>query len=107
MAPVRNAKVLFNEIPTGTFVLHHVWYESNVVVGYPEPGKTTVYDTSSTIDLESAPLNGGVLVKVLYLSADPYMRGKMRDPSITSYTVRIDPSFFLFDVLTYYTSQRM
>ncbi|KAK7458784.1 hypothetical protein VKT23_009789 [Stygiomarasmius scandens] len=70
MAPVRNAKVLFNEIPTG----------------YPEPGKTTVYDTSSTIDLESAPLNGGVLVKVLYLSADPYMRGKMRDASIVSYS---------------------
>ncbi|THU97165.1 alcohol dehydrogenase [Dendrothele bispora CBS 962.96] len=70
MAPVRNAKVIFNEIPTG----------------YPEPGKTTVYDASSTIDLETVPLNGGVLVKVLYLSADPYMRGKMRDASIVSYS---------------------
>jgi hypothetical protein len=27
--------------------------------GYPEPGKATVTDTSETIDLDNAPLNGG------------------------------------------------
>ena len=55
--------------------------------GYPEPGKTTVYDESETIDLDNAPLNGGFLVKTLYLSIDPYLRGKMRDPKIESYSV--------------------
>ncbi|THU77047.1 hypothetical protein K435DRAFT_894435 [Dendrothele bispora CBS 962.96] len=75
MTPVRNAKAIFNKIPTG----------------YPKPGKTTVYDTSSTIDIETLPLNGVVFVKVLYLSANPYMRGKMRDASIVSYSVRTVP----------------
>ncbi|KAK7038544.1 NAD(P)-binding protein [Favolaschia claudopus] len=39
---------------------------------YPVPGETTVYDTSETIDLETDPLNGGFLVKVLVLSIDPF-----------------------------------
>jgi len=56
--------------------------------GYPEPGKTTVYDTTAKIDLENAPLNGGFLLKTLVLSIDPYMRGRMRSPEIKSYTVR-------------------
>jgi len=70
MAPTPNGRVLFNEIPTG----------------FPEPGKATVYDTTQKIDLESEPLNGGFLVKVLELSIDPYMRGRMRDPSEKSYS---------------------
>ncbi|KIY65408.1 alcohol dehydrogenase [Cylindrobasidium torrendii FP15055 ss-10] len=70
MAPIRNTALIFNEIPTG----------------YPEPGKTTVFDENRTIDLENAPLNGGVLLKVLVVSNDPYLRGKMRDPKILSYT---------------------
>ena len=56
-------------------------YSCNAIpkhTGYPEPGKTTVYDESETIDLESVPLNGGVLVKTLVLSIDPYMRNRMR-----------------------------
>ncbi|OCH96221.1 NAD-P-binding protein [Obba rivulosa] len=69
MAPVKNGRHIFKEIPTG----------------FPEPGKTTVYDESETIDLEKAPLNGGFLVKTLVLSIDPYMRGRMRDPTIESY----------------------
>ena len=56
-------------------------------LGFPIPGQTTVYDESQTIDLETIPLNGGFLVKTLVLSIDPYMRSKMRDPSIQSYTV--------------------
>lgn len=34
------------------------------------------------IDLDNVPLNGGVLLKTLYLSSDPYMRYRMRDPSV-------------------------
>ena len=47
-----------------------------------------MYDESQTIDLETAPLNGGFLTKVLALSIDPYMRGRMREPSKKSYSVR-------------------
>lgn len=42
--------------------------------------------TTQTIDLDNVKLDGGILVKTLYLSLDPYMRGKCRDPSIKSYS---------------------
>ncbi|KZP17719.1 hypothetical protein FIBSPDRAFT_956989 [Athelia psychrophila] len=71
MAPVTNARHLFAEIPTG----------------YPVPGNPTVYDASQTMISRTLPLNGGVLLTVLVVSIDPYMRGKMRDPSIKSYSV--------------------
>ncbi|RPD54785.1 NAD(P)-binding protein [Lentinus tigrinus ALCF2SS1-7] len=66
MSPVRNARVVYKEVPEG----------------FPIPGKTFVYDDSQTIDLENVPLNGGVLFKVLVVSVDPYMRRKMQDPSV-------------------------
>ncbi|KAG6846735.1 hypothetical protein H0H93_012188, partial [Arthromyces matolae] len=69
MAPIRNARTIFNSVPTG----------------FPEPGKTTVYDESKTIDLEHVPLHGGFILKTLFLSIDPYMRGRMRDASVESY----------------------
>ncbi|EKM53346.1 uncharacterized protein PHACADRAFT_124959 [Phanerochaete carnosa HHB-10118-sp] len=69
MAPVKNGRLLFNDIPSG----------------YPEPGKTTIYDESETIDLDSVSLNGGFLVKTLVLSADPYLRARMRDPKVESF----------------------
>ncbi|KAF8144001.1 hypothetical protein K438DRAFT_2029327 [Mycena galopus ATCC 62051] len=75
MAPVTNGRVLFNAPPKGT---------------------TTVYDTSETIDLDNVPLNGGVLIKVLLLSIDPYMRGRLRAPEIESYM----PAFSLGEPLT-------
>ncbi|TFK55594.1 alcohol dehydrogenase [Heliocybe sulcata] len=62
MAPVRNGRVLFNELPSGI----------------PQPGKATVYDGSQTIDPDTVPLNGSFLVKTLVLSIDPFMVGKMR-----------------------------
>ncbi|KAJ3549404.1 hypothetical protein NM688_g5179 [Phlebia brevispora] len=68
MAPVRNARVVYASIP------EH----------FPEPGKHIIYDDSQTIDLDNVPLNGGVLVKVLVFSNDPYLRERMRDPSDTS-----------------------
>ncbi|KAF8881861.1 hypothetical protein BD779DRAFT_1675206 [Infundibulicybe gibba] len=71
MAPVTNGRALFNAVPTG----------------YPEPGKTIVYDTTQTIDLENVALNGGFLVKTLVLSIDPYLRGRMRAPEKASYNM--------------------
>lgn len=65
MAPVKNGRLIYKEMPTE----------------YPIPGKTTVYDDSETIDLEHAPLKGGLLIKMLVVSIDPYIRKKMRDPS--------------------------
>ncbi|KAI0706447.1 NAD(P)-binding protein [Earliella scabrosa] len=62
MAPVQNARLIFNEIPEG----------------FPIPGKATVYDESPLIDLDNEPLHGGILVKVLVLSIDPYLRHKMQ-----------------------------
>jgi len=62
------------------------------------PGKTTVYDASQSIDLDTVPLDGGVLVKTLVLSIDPYLRGRMRDPSIESYA----PAFIKGEPLTNY-----
>ncbi|KAJ7830754.1 alcohol dehydrogenase [Mycena olivaceomarginata] len=73
MAPIPNARVLFNSIPES----------------YPVPGETTVYDTTQTLDLETVPLNGGFLVKTLVLSVDPYFRGRMAPAEKKSYI----PSF--------------
>lgn len=75
MAPVRNGRVLFKSIPPPNT--------------YPEPGQTTLYDESQAIDLDTLPLNGGFLVKTLALSIDPYMRGRMRDPNVKSYSVSL------------------
>ena len=73
MAPVKNAKSVFAAIPED----------------YPVPGKHIVYDDKDTIDPDTVALNGGVLVKVLFLSIDPYLRGRMRPSNFSSYIVRI------------------
>ncbi|KAF7982667.1 hypothetical protein HWV62_27129 [Athelia sp. TMB] len=52
---------------------------------YPIPGETFIYDDSQTIELDTVPLNGGILIKVIVLSSDPYLRGRMRAPEIPSY----------------------
>ncbi|KAF8881862.1 hypothetical protein BD779DRAFT_1675207 [Infundibulicybe gibba] len=80
MAPVTNGRALFNSVPTG----------------YPEPGKTIVYDTTQTIDLENVALDGGFLVKTLVLSIDPWLRGRMRAPEKNSYNM----SFTLGEPIT-------
>ncbi|KAG5644331.1 putative secondary metabolism biosynthetic enzyme [Asterophora parasitica] len=79
MSPTRNARVLFNSVPTG----------------FPEPGKTTVYDDTKTIDIEKANLSGGFIVKTLVLSVDPYLRGRMRSPEVKSYV----PAFVIGEPL--------
>jgi NADPH-dependent curcumin reductase CurA len=74
MSPTTNSRVLFADIPEE----------------HPIPGKTTKFDTSETIDLDNIPLNGGFLLKTLVLSPDPYMRRRMRDPSIQSYSAAFE-----------------
>ncbi|KAL0961160.1 hypothetical protein HGRIS_006132 [Hohenbuehelia grisea] len=66
MAPITNGRLIFKEAPGPD--------------EYPIPGKTTAYDESKTIDLENVALNGGFLVKVLVLSIDPFLRGRMSVP---------------------------
>ncbi|KAF9553410.1 NAD(P)-binding protein [Agrocybe pediades] len=62
MAPVANVRALFNEVPKEY---------------YPEPGKTTVIDTTHSIDPETVSLDGGILIKTLDFSIDPYLIGQM------------------------------
>ena len=87
MAPVTNGRVLFNSVPTGACSSSdYSVYADILLQGFPEPGKTTVYDTTQTIDLENVPLEGGFLVKTLEISLDPYLRGRMRAPEVKSYS---------------------
>lgn len=59
-----------------------------VSIGFPVPGKNTAYDDSESIDLDNVPLDGGLLLKVLVISIDPYLRGRMRPATYKSYMVR-------------------
>ncbi len=43
------------------------------------------------IDLDAALPAGGLVVEVLYASYDPYLRGRMRDPKIKSYSPAFEP----------------
>ncbi|KAF7360694.1 Zinc-type alcohol dehydrogenase-like protein PB24D3.08c [Mycena venus] len=52
----------------------------------PIPGEHIVYDASPTIDLDAVPLNGGFLTKTLMLSPEPFLRERMRDLSVQSYS---------------------
>ncbi|TDZ26098.1 NADP-dependent oxidoreductase RED1 [Colletotrichum orbiculare MAFF 240422] len=60
MAPTSNKSFVFKQVPTGL----------------PVPGQDLTIE-DRPIDLD-APLDGGILIKVLYSSFDPYMRGRMR-----------------------------
>ncbi|KAF5320512.1 hypothetical protein D9611_010729 [Ephemerocybe angulata] len=65
MSSIANSRILFNSIPTG----------------YPELGKTIVHNTSEQINVETVPLNGGILLKIIVLSPDPFQRNLMIPPS--------------------------
>ncbi|KAF8588262.1 NAD(P)-binding protein [Ramaria rubella] len=73
--PIRNACIIYQGIPSGSIV----------------PGETTRYDDTPTIDLEEVTLAGGFLVKLLILSSDPYLRGRMRDLKMKSYIAPFIP----------------
>ena len=62
MSPIPNPSVIFAERP----------------VEYPIPGQHLVYRTGVSIDLDSVPLDGGVLAKTLSISLDPVLRLRMR-----------------------------
>lgn len=50
-------------------------------------GEHLVYEPDAeSIDINTVPLNGGVLLKTLYVSVDPYTRSQMRDPSVPSFS---------------------
>ncbi|KAI1104789.1 NAD(P)-binding protein [Jackrogersella minutella] len=56
-----------------------------VPTGYPVPGEHLAVE-DRPIDLEADAPKGGLVVEELYASFDPYLRGKMRDPKIKSYS---------------------
>ena len=89
MTPLTNGRLLFNSVPTGMSLLAYTFITSVLdgLPGYPEPGKTTVYDTTEMIDLETVVLNGGILIKTLELSIDPYIRDRMRAKEAKFYSV--------------------
>lgn len=69
MTVVDNKTVIFKKIPTGM----------------PVPGEHLVVE-NRPFDLDAAPPAGGVIVEILSLSLDPYLRFRMREPHIESYT---------------------
>ncbi len=56
-----------------------------IPVGLPVPGQDLVIE-DRPFNLDEAPPAGGIVAEVLYASFDPYLRGKMRDPSAKSYS---------------------
>ncbi|KAF8588807.1 alcohol dehydrogenase [Ramaria rubella] len=70
MPSVPNPQIIFQSIPEDYIV----------------PGETTVYDATRTIDLENVDLNGGYLTKTLVISPEPWLRERLRDPRIPSYS---------------------
>ncbi|KAL2163786.1 hypothetical protein VTH06DRAFT_5845 [Thermothelomyces fergusii] len=66
---MQNKTLIFKKIPTGL----------------PVPGEHLVIEDRG-FDAEAAPPKGGVTLEILYVSFDPYQRGRMRDANIKSYS---------------------
>ncbi|KAJ6439047.1 Galactose-binding domain-like protein [Purpureocillium lavendulum] len=87
LAMVRSVLLMFSEsldhyaidnmVPNKTLIY------KQVLSGVPQPGTDLVVEDQG-IDLEMSP-KGGLVVKILYASFDPYLRNMMRDPKIKSY----------------------
>ncbi|KAM0430073.1 hypothetical protein ACHAPT_006079 [Fusarium lateritium] len=73
MAPTSNKSFIYKKIPEVYLV----------------PGEHIVVE-DRPLDLESTPLEGGILVKVFYTSFDPYIRDRTRDPSIEDFIPALD-----------------
>ncbi|KAJ7198640.1 hypothetical protein C8J57DRAFT_1061480 [Mycena rebaudengoi] len=54
--------------------------------GFLVPGEHIIFERAHSIDLDGVPLNGGFLTKTLMLSPEPFMRERMRGPSVASYS---------------------
>lgn len=65
----QNKTLVFKKIPTG----------------FPVAGEHLAVEDRS-IDLNAPAPSGGLVVQVLYASFDPYLRGKMRDAKVQSYS---------------------
>ncbi|KIM98029.1 hypothetical protein OIDMADRAFT_203435 [Oidiodendron maius Zn] len=73
-----------------------------VPLGLPVPGQHLVVEARE-FDLEQAPPAGGITTKNFYASFDPYQRGRMRDPSVQSYS----PAYQLGGAITSATIARV
>ncbi len=58
--------------------------------GFPVPGEHMVIEASD-FDIDQAPPKGGVTLKILYVSFDPYQRGRMRPVHVKSYIPAFQP----------------
>ena len=59
-----------------------------IYVSHPEKNVDPEVDikyVEGEIDLDNTPLNGGVLLKTLYVSSDPYILYRLRDPATDSF----------------------
>ena len=66
---VANTQIIFAKVPTT----------------FPEIGEHMIVEKSE-IDINEEIPQGAILTKTLVLSVDPYMRGRMRDASVKSYS---------------------
>jgi NADPH-dependent curcumin reductase CurA len=57
----------------------------NVPQGWPKEDEDLVIEARE-FDLNAPPPKGGLTLKNYYVSFDPFQRGRMRDPSIKSYS---------------------
>ncbi|KAI0014754.1 NAD(P)-binding protein [Xylariomycetidae sp. FL0641] len=64
-----NKTLIFKKVPTG----------------YPVPGEHLAVE-DRPIDLNAEPPKGGLLVEILYASFDPYLRSRMRESHIKTYS---------------------
>jgi NADPH-dependent curcumin reductase CurA len=75
-----------SSIKTNTQVIY-----KQIPAGLPVPNKDFEIN-KSTIDLDGLELKPNqLLIRNLYLSVDPYMRARMRDPKIKSYSPAVIP----------------
>ncbi|KAB5590233.1 hypothetical protein CTheo_6336 [Ceratobasidium theobromae] len=91
MAPTTNTSVILNSIPSGHLI----------------PNETLICK-KSTIDLKNVSLSGGILIKTLYLSIDPYLRGKMRapDPKLYETSYRLGEPIWGYAVVSVVRSEK-
>lgn len=73
MAPTSNKSFIYKKIPETLLF----------------PGEHLVVE-DRPLDLDAAPLDGGILVKVFYASFDPYIRDRTRDPAVEDFTPPLD-----------------
>jgi len=74
MTTTTNKTLIFKKIPTTL----------------PVPGEHLAVE-DRPFDKDAAPPSGGITVQLLWASFDPYLRGKMRDASIKSYSPAFEP----------------